>query len=210
MNRNYYIMRRLNVNRLVKLSKVGDMEAMGMILEKFEPMVKSVVAKYYGAWADFEDFMQIGYVGLMQAVFNFKEDSGSKFSTFAYLNISSEIKSFLTYLNRQKNKVLTEAMSIENTFEDFNENSEYYIEAPESTEPDILNNYFINQCVKELSNDEKEIIDLWFENYTYKEISKNLNIKRKKVDNTIQKIKRIVNDKKELYEKIRLFTGGAI
>lgn len=209
MNRNYYIMRRLNVNRLVQLSKVGDMEAMGMILEKFEPMVKSVVAKYYGAWADFEDFMQIGYVGLMQAVFNFKDNSGSKFSTFAYLNISSEIKSFLTYLNRQKNKVLTEAMSIENTFQEFNETSEYYIEAPESTEPDILTQYFINECVKELNEDEKDIIDLWFKNYTYKEISKNLNIKRKKVDNTIQKIKRVLTEKQELYEKIQFFTGGA-
>ncbi|MGM0640641.1 MAG: sigma-70 family RNA polymerase sigma factor [Thermotogota bacterium] len=210
MNRNYYIMRRLNVNRLVQLSKVGDMEAMGMILEKFEPMVKSVVAKYYGAWADFEDFMQIGYVGLMQAVFNYKDNSGSKFSTFAYLNISSEIKSFLTYLNRQKNKVLTEAMSIENTFEEFNETSEYYIEAPETTEPDILNQYFINECVKELNDDEKDIINLWFKNYTYKEISKNLNIKRKKVDNTIQKIKRVLTEKQELYEKIQFFIGGAL
>jgi len=210
MNRNYYIMRRLNVNRLVQLSKVGDMEAMGMILEKFEPMVKSVVAKYYGAWADFEDFMQIGYVGLMQAVFNYKDNSGSKFSTFAYLNISSEIKSFLTYLNRQKNKVLTEAMSIENTFQEFNETSEYYIEAPESTEPDILTQYFINECVKELNDDEKDIINLWFKNYTYKEISKDLEIKRKKVDNTIQKIKRILTDKQKLYEKIQFFTGGAL
>lgn len=209
MNRNYYTMRRLNVIKLVKLSKVGDMEAMGMILEKFEPMVKSVVSKYYGAWADFEDFMQIGYVGLMQAVYNFKEDSGSKFSTFAYLNISSEIKSFLTYLNRQKNKVLTDAVNIENTFEDFSENSEYYIEANESTEPNILNDYFIKQCVNELNKDEKDIIDLWFENYTYKEISKSLNIKRKKVDNTIQKIKRIINEKQELYEKILMFIGGA-
>ncbi len=210
MNRNYYIMRRLNVNRLVQLSKVGDMEAMGMILEKFEPMVKSVVAKYYGAWADFEDFMQIGYVGLMQAVFNYKDNSGSKFSTFAYLNISSEIKSFLTYLNRQKNKVLTEAMSIENTFQEFNETSEYYIEAPESTEPDILTQYFINECVKELNDDEKDIINLWFKNYTYKEISKDLSIKRKKVDNTIQKIKRILTEKQKLYDKIQFFTGGAL
>lgn len=210
MNRNYYIMRRLNVNRLVQLSKVGDMEAMGMILEKFEPMVKSVVAKYYGAWADFEDFMQIGYVGLMQAVYNYNDDSGSKFSTFAYLNISSEIKSFLTYLNRQKNKVLTEAMSIENTFEEFNENSEYYIESPDYIEPNILNAYLINECIKELNEDEKEIINYWFKNYTYKEISKDLKIKRKKVDNTIQKIKRILSEKEELYEKIKLFTGGAI
>jgi RNA polymerase sporulation-specific sigma factor len=192
----------------VKLSQVGDKEAMGIILEKFEPMIKSVVSKYYGAWADFEDFVQIGFVGLMQAVFNYDENSNSKFSTFAYLNISSEVKSFVTYLNRQKNKVLTEAISIENTYDDFNEGFEYYLKDPENQTKNLLLNYVIDSALIELNEDETDIVNLWFDGFSYKEISKKLIVKQKKVDNTIQKLKKILQTKKDLYQNLMFFIGG--
>ncbi|WP_232521306.1 sigma-70 family RNA polymerase sigma factor [Tepiditoga spiralis] len=202
------MLRRMNIYKLIKYAQIGDNEAMGMILEKFEPMAKSVSAKYYGTWADFEDFVQVGFVGLIQAVYNYKETSNTKFSTFAYLNISSEIKSFITYLNRQKNKVLTEAIDIDNTLDDSSENGESFFETGEDEFKNILVSYIIDSSIETLKDDEKEMINLWRKGYSYSEISKKLKIKNKKIDNTIQKLKKILSKKESVYYKVQTFFGG--
>lgn len=208
MSRNIYKLRGLNLNRLIELSQIGDKEALGMILEKFEPMIKSIVSNYYGTWLEYEDFLQIGFVGLIQAVYNFRNDANTKFSSFAYMNISSEIKSFITYLNRNKHKVLTEAVSIENTDENFSESGDYYIENIDSQEKDFLKEYFFSKSVEQLKEDEKNIIKLWGYGYSYQEISDKLKVSTKKVDNTLQKIKKILETKEEIYTNIKNMFGG--
>ncbi|PNR95955.1 sigma-70 family RNA polymerase sigma factor [Petrotoga sp. 9PWA.NaAc.5.4] len=208
MSRNIYKLRGLNLNRLIELSQIGDKEALGMILEKFEPMIKSIVSNYYGTWLEYEDFLQIGFVGLIQAVYNFRNDANTKFSSFAYMNISSEIKSFITYLNRNKHKVLTEAVSIENTDENFSESGDYYIENIDSQEKDFLKEYLFSKSVEELKEDEKNIIKLWGYGYSYQEISDKLKVSTKKVDNTLQKIKKILETKEEIYTNIKNMFGG--
>ena len=212
MDREVYRLRRLNLDRLVKLAQVGDNKAMGMVLVKLEPMVKSIISKYYGTWADFEDFLQVGFVGVMQAVYNYNDSSNTKFTTFAYLNISSEIKSFITYLNRQKNKVLSEALSIENTFEDSNDDAESFFEQPceQDMSKSILIRYLIEQEVSLMQDYERVIIYDWFDGFSYKEIAEKHSIAFKKVDNTIQKIKGLLSKKTDLIERIDDFLGGKI
>ncbi|HHV01584.1 MAG: sigma-70 family RNA polymerase sigma factor [Defluviitoga tunisiensis] len=210
MSRNIYKLRGLHLNQLIELSQIGDKEALGIILEKFEPMVKSIVSKYYGTWVEFEDFLQIGFVGLIQAVYNFREDANTKFSSFAYMNISSEVKSFVTYLNRNKHKVLTDAISIEKTDDDFSENADYYFEDVDSEKEDFLMEYFFSKSMDELQEEEKELVKLWMSGYTYQEISDISNVNTKKVDNTLQKIKKILEGKKSEYEQIKDIFGGSI
>jgi RNA polymerase sporulation-specific sigma factor len=190
-----YKLRTLRVESLIKLAQSGDKEAMNLIMVKFEPMIKSIASKYYGAWADFQDLVQIGFVGLIQGVFSFDENNNTKFSTFAYLNISSEIKSFLTYLNRLKNKVLSDATSIESMFEDYSEDSDYYFEVPSETDlhQSVIYDYIFEKSLEKMKDIEKEIIKLWLDNSSYDEISEILDISKKKVDNTVQKFKKVAN-----------------
>ncbi|KAF2955379.1 sigma-70 family RNA polymerase sigma factor [Marinitoga sp. 38H-ov] len=190
-----YKLRTLRVESLIKLAQSGDKEAMNMIMVKFEPMIKSIASKYYGAWAEFQDLVQIGFVGLIQGVFSYDENNNTKFSTFAYLNISSEIKSFLTYLNRLKNKILSDATSIESMFEEYSEDSDYYFEVPSETDlhQSIIYNYIFERSLEKMKDVEKEIVKLWLENSSYDEISNILNISKKKVDNTVQKFKKVAN-----------------
>ncbi|WP_129407924.1 sigma-70 family RNA polymerase sigma factor [Marinitoga lauensis] len=190
-----YKLRTLRVEALIKLAQSGDKEAMNMIMVKFEPMIKSIASKYYGAWAEFQDLVQIGFVGLIQGVYSFDETNKTKFSTFAYLNISSEIKSFLTYLNRLKNKVLSDAVSIESMFEDYSEDSDYYFEVPSETDlyQSVVYNYIFERSIEQMKDIEKEIVRMWLDNNSYDEISKELEISKKKVDNTIQKFKKVAN-----------------
>ncbi|WGS64771.1 sigma-70 family RNA polymerase sigma factor [Marinitoga aeolica] len=190
-----YKLRTLRVEGLIKLAQSGDKEAMNLIMVKFEPMIKSIASKYYGAWAEFQDLVQIGFVGLIQGVYSFDETNKTKFSTFAYLNISSEIKSFLTYLNRLKNKVLSDAVSIESMFEDYSEDSDYYFEVPSETDlyQSVVYNYIFERSIEQMKDIEKEIVKMWLDNNSYDEISKEINISKKKVDNTIQKFKKVAN-----------------
>ncbi|SHE52567.1 RNA polymerase, sigma 30 subunit, SigH [Marinitoga hydrogenitolerans DSM 16785] len=190
-----YKLRTLRVESLIKLAQSGDKEAMNMIMVKFEPMIKSIASKYYGAWAEFQDLVQIGFVGLIQGVYSFDENNNTKFSTFAYLNISSEIKSFLTYLNRLKNKVLSDAVSIESMFEDYSEDSDYYFEVPSETDlyQSVVYNYIFERSIEQMKEIEKDIVKMWLDNNSYEEISEELNIAKKKVDNTIQKFKKVAN-----------------
>ncbi|KLO21036.1 RNA polymerase sigma70 factor [Marinitoga sp. 1197] len=190
-----YKLRTLRVESLIKLAQSGDKEAMNMIMVKFEPMIKSIASKYYGAWAEFQDLVQIGFVGLIQGVYSFDENNKTKFSTFAYLNISSEIKSFLTYLNRLKNKVLSDAVSIESMFEDYSEDSDYYFEVPSETDlyQSVVYNYIFERSIEQMKDLEKNIVKMWLDNNSYDEISDKLNVAKKKVDNTIQKFKKIAN-----------------
>lgn len=204
-----YKLRTLRVESLIKLAQSGDKEAMNMIMVKFEPMIKSIASKYYGAWAEFQDLVQIGFVGLIQGVYSFDETNKTKFSTFAYLNISSEIKSFLTYLNRLKNKVLSDAVSIESMFEDYSEDSDYYFEVPSETDlyQSVVYNYIFERSIEQMKDIEKDIVRMWLDNNSYDEISEELNITKKKVDNTIQKFKKVANRVME-YVNATITIGG--
>ncbi|MBL5981027.1 MULTISPECIES: sigma-70 family RNA polymerase sigma factor [Petrotoga] len=208
MSRHIYRLRGMNLDKLIELAQIGDNQALGIILEKFEPMVKSIVGKYYGTWLEFEDFLQIGLVGLIQAVYNFRKDANAKFSSFAFMNISSEIKSFVTYLNRNKHKVLTEAVSMENTEDEFTENADYYIESVDTEKKDFLKEYFLSKSLEQLECNEREIVELWIDGYSYQEIGDKMNVNTKKVDNTIQKIKKVLSRNIDEYNNIVEMFGG--
>ena len=49
--------------------------------------------------------------------------------------------------------------------------------------------------MKFLNDEEKEIFSMWLNGYSYKDIGENVGVSSKKVDNTVQKVKRILKDK---------------
>ena len=59
-------------------------------------LVKSVATKFaYAYGEDFDDLVQIGYIGLIKAIRGFDESRGFKFSTYAVPVIAGEIRSTL-------------------------------------------------------------------------------------------------------------------
>ena len=61
---------------------------------KYENLVNKIAHKYSNL-SNFEDLKQAGMVGLINAVNNYKNESNTKFSTYAYLWIKGEILEFL-------------------------------------------------------------------------------------------------------------------
>lgn len=66
---------------------------------KYEKLVSKIASKY-SYYSNFEDLKQVGMIGLLKAVENYKSDSNTKFSTYAFIWIRGEI---LEYLRCDKN-----------------------------------------------------------------------------------------------------------
>ncbi len=194
-----YSLRGKRTEVLVELAQAGLKEALDMIIERYYPMVVKISSKYFAPWAEFDDIVQSGLVGLMKAVYYYMPGK-SKFSTFAWRSIDSEIKSFLTYLNRRKNQILSDSISIDSLSGSDEDEDVGYAFGGESGEisRSAIIWYIMESVMDKLSDLEKEIFSMWYNGYSYSEISENLDINQKKVDNTVQKVKRLL--KKEFGE----------
>ena len=192
-----YNLRNKSVNKLIELAQSGIKEAMDLILEKYYAMVVRIASNYFVPGAEFQDMIQNGLVGLIKAVYYFDGEKSS-FNSFAWRSIESEIMTFLTHMNRKKNKILSEAQSFDglSNDDDDSEQSFYFVEDKErNVAKDALYGIFTEEIEKNLKDMEVEIFNLWKMGYSYKEIEDELSVNFKKVDNTIQKIKKIARQK---------------
>lgn len=89
------VLSREEAARLLALAQQGDEDAQAELVEKNLALVKSIVRKFLGRGAEFEDLYQIGCVGLVKAIRNFNSGYGVQFSTYAVPMIAGEIKRFL-------------------------------------------------------------------------------------------------------------------
>ena len=76
-------------------------ELKDMILVQFGPTVERVARRFAGIEA-FEDLVQVGYIGLLNAIKRFDPESGVRFNTYATHLIAGEIKHHL----RDKSQVI--------------------------------------------------------------------------------------------------------
>ena len=80
---------------LIKEAQMGNCDAKNKLLEGNYPLIKSIVKRYLRKGMEYEDLYQLGCVGFLKAISNFKPDFGVKFSTYAVPMIAGEIKRFL-------------------------------------------------------------------------------------------------------------------
>jgi RNA polymerase sporulation-specific sigma factor len=76
-------------------ARKGDIDAKEILVVRNAALVKSIVKKFLGRGAEFEDLMQIGNLGLIKAIMNYCPDYEVRFSTYAVPMIAGEIKRFL-------------------------------------------------------------------------------------------------------------------
>jgi RNA polymerase sporulation-specific sigma factor len=62
------------------------------LLLTFEPLIKSIALKFYNV--EYDDLIQVGRIGLMNAYKNYDKNSKTKFSTYAYKYIFGEMYNY--------------------------------------------------------------------------------------------------------------------
>lgn len=81
--------------QLINSAKSGDNASKERLINENLPLIKSIVRRYKNKIVEYEDLIQLGTLGLIKAINNFKIEYGVKFSTYAVPMIAGEIKRFI-------------------------------------------------------------------------------------------------------------------
>ena len=188
----------MNDYELLSYISENDQSANDIIFKKYKPLIVETSNKLYfyckRMGVEINDLIQEGMVGLNNAINTFNESHETTFYTYASKCINRRIISYIVRAGRLKNKILNESIFLE--LNDENETNGYGKElADNSYNPESIllseegKNEILNIIDTELTDFEKQVINLKINGFKYKEISEMLDKDVKYIDNCIQKIK---------------------
>lgn len=188
----------MELNKTLIGAKNGNVEDMENILQLFKSKVNAICREYFLIGADFDDILQEGMIGLYKAIQNYNPEKNDNFARFASLCIHRQIQSAVKIANAKKNLPLNEYYSIneDGAIENDKEKSAQIILVTKDRIVEKIslqkekNSYIINQIKQTLNELQFKILILYLNGYSYNEIATNINSTAKKIDNTIQTIKK--------------------
>lgn len=80
---------------LVKRAQEGDEEAKEILINENSSLIKSVIRRFKDKGIEYEDLYQLGCLGFLKAIKNFKPEFDVKFSTYVVPMVIGEIKRFM-------------------------------------------------------------------------------------------------------------------
>ena len=177
--------------QLVKRVRNGDEEAFRILLENHRKMIYSLIyssSLEMGDYAiDIEEVFQEASLILYQAVFSFEEDKKVKFTSYAYLVLKNRIRNvFRSFYNIYKE----ETYSI-----DSHEHQDYFLslaikEDPIGYHKEQEFRQKLNHFMNALPVQDRQILEMRGDKLSYKEISKQLHISTKKIDNRLRVLRK--------------------
>lgn len=188
----------LTENEIIQRAQNGDKEAEQWLLQKYRKNVLIRARSYYLVGGDNEDVIQEGMIGLLKAVWDYRDDREARFSTFANLCIERQIQTAISSANRQKHLPLNNSVSIYSSISP--EEPKIIIMdqlmAQNTAEPGVRLikkeelQQMIEEVRRELSSFEKNVLSYYINGASYHEISLALACGNKSVDNALQRIKK--------------------
>lgn len=189
----------LNDYELVSLSQEKNEDAVNLLYKKYYPLIMGKAKKIFpylsNKGVELSDIIQECLIGFEEAIKNFNENDNVTFYTFVNVCIDRQLKTEMKKLDRNKNKILNEAIPLEKLDDSSDNNNliDYIKDDFANPEFEFLNTH--NYCnLLEKINDfltklEKKVLLYRLENYSYDEISVILNVNKKVVYNTAQRIR---------------------
>jgi RNA polymerase sporulation-specific sigma factor len=177
----------------------GDRESCEYLLNKYKNLVKAKVKSYFLVGAEREDLIQIGMIGLWEAISDFRADRHTSFACFAKVCIQRQMISAIKAATRQKQAPLNSSVSLEAppAGEDDDESNLLEVIASHSeADPEILvmgieGERILQQSLREqLSPFEWQVLTEYRLGKSYKEMATGLTCKIKSIDNALSRIRR--------------------
>jgi RNA polymerase sporulation-specific sigma factor len=103
----------LTDQQIVAIAQRGDETAVEHLLYKYRSLVRTKVRSYFLLGAEKEDLLQIGMIGLWQAIIDFKADKEISFLSFARICIERHVITAIKTATRQKQAPLNTSVSLE-------------------------------------------------------------------------------------------------
>ncbi len=177
----------------------GEQRITDYIMNKYKNLVRSKAKSMYILGADSEDLIQEGMFGLFKAIRDYDSGRDASFFTFADLCVSRQMYTAVQASRRQKHIPLNNYISLYgnvSTNRDGEEEALVNILTdnsdlnPEALMIDKENVDRLEMLIeRELSNFEKQVLDLYLTGMRYQQIAKVLGRDEKSTDNALQRIK---------------------
>src|SRR5919197_2933831 len=100
-------------SQVVAWAQRGYRDAAEHILYKYRNLVRSKVKSYFLVGAEREDLLQVGMIGLWQAIVDYRHDKATSFPAFAKVCIHRHIITAIKAATRQKQLPLNTSLSLE-------------------------------------------------------------------------------------------------
>lgn len=187
---------------LIEKIKNGNENAETELFDRYKDLVVKIARGYFLVGGDLEDLIQEGMIGLYKAIKNFSSKKDASFKTFAVICIKHQIQNAIRLANTNKNKPLSTAVS----FQTFNSSTNETLDllpvelvfdiTPAEKAIDKENFENVKLLIKStLSAQEMKVLRLYLQGFSYREISKNLSLTQKAIDNTLTRIKSKLKEK---------------
>ncbi len=183
---------------LLQQIRAGDGIAMEKLIKKYTPLVRYIVRNYYAKFFEFEDLMQEGMIGLMNAMREYDHTRYNiKFSSFAYICIIRKIYNVIKRINGNKHKALNDAISLFSYINldetrmvmDVVENADQKVNPEEVVECMYIDERIEDILKNHLSVLEYLVIKKLLEGYSYYEIEQEYGIAPKVIDNARTRVR---------------------
>jgi len=146
----------------------------------YDKLVRAVVRRFVNFDIyDEDDLFQEGCIALLKAEKTFDENKGIKFETYASTIIRNRIFDILRVGLKEQHEIGIDEVTGKTL---------------ESEITAIEKNKIIGRVLTKCNDIERAIFNAYLGGYSYDEIEKIFTTNKKKIDNTIQKIKRMVAD----------------
>jgi RNA polymerase sporulation-specific sigma factor len=186
---------------VVSRAQSGENEASEYLLYKYRNLVKTKVKSYFLVGAEKDDLLQVGMIGLWQAILDFRGDRAISFPAFAKVCIQRHIITAIKTATRQKQQPLNTSLSLESPSDDPSAdwNLSEILSSASALDPEDL--VLRSEDTKELRDNLHRLLSefewLVLAGYqlgkSYREIADDLDCKTKSVDNALARIKRKVS-----------------
>ncbi len=192
---------KLSNEELIALIRNGDNFLINELIARFEPFIKKKSQAFGFEESNFDEVIQRGRIAISKAInkFDLNHQTKSKFITYASMCLDNEFKSILSELSKNNNEKAVSHIA------DFDEEDKNAIMTDTRYNPEEI--AIKNESEQELkrvseeilSNIERKVYDLRNVGYKNGDISKELKISTKSVENALTRIKQKFS--KQLREK---------
>ena len=187
---------------IVECAQSGAESAAEFLLYKYRNLVRNKVRSYFLIGAEKEDLLQVGMIGLWQAIVDYRADKAISFPAFARICIQRHIITAIKTATRQKQIPLNTSLSLESSPDD--SNSEWSLSeiltSEETVDPEELvlkreDSKMLHDMLQHMLSDfEWRVLTGYKVGKSYREIASDLQCKTKSVDNALARIKRKVSN----------------
>ncbi len=192
-----------NDEKLITMFSENDEDAKNILYDKYSYIISIILAKYkrtiYALGIDISEAKQEAMLAFTDALIKYSSDKSTSLPTFISLVVERKIQNCIRKAETTKNKVNTEAYSLEAEYEAFKRPLEEIL-GDSSLDPlhKMENEERLEELTKKINDDlspfEKDVYKLVINGFGYQDIAKILNKEPKQIDNTIQRIRNKIKD----------------